>query len=129
MFKPILCKTMDAYINDMMVKSKEEPDHIRDLTKVFDILKRHKLAAKCAFGVDSRKFLGLLVTRWGIEANLEQITTINNLVSSKTAKKVQKLIGMAAALNRFISKSSDRCHPFFKLLRKNIKFSWNEKAS
>ena len=37
MFEPILGKTMDAYINDMVVKSKEEPDHIRDLTKVFDI--------------------------------------------------------------------------------------------
>ena len=44
---------MDAHINDMVVKSKEESNHIKDLTEVFSILKRHKLrlnAAKCACG-------------------------------------------------------------------------------
>ena len=43
MFDPILGKNMDAYIDDMVVKSKEESDHIRDLTEVFAILKTHKL--------------------------------------------------------------------------------------
>ena len=42
-FKPILGNTMDAYIDDMMVKSKEEPDHIRDLTEVFTILTQIKI--------------------------------------------------------------------------------------
>ena len=56
MFEPILGNTMDAYIDHMVVKSKEESDHIRDLTEVFMILKTHKLrlnAAKCAFEVSS----------------------------------------------------------------------------
>ncbi|GFS42015.1 hypothetical protein Acr_00g0077690 [Actinidia rufa] len=126
-----ITETMDAYIDDMVVKSKEEPDHIRDLTKVFDILKRHKLrlnVAKCTFGVDLGNFLADLVMRRGIEANPKQITVINNLVSPKTAKEVQKLIGIAATLNRFINKSSDKCRPFFKPLCKNIKFSWNEEC-
>ena len=91
MFEPILGKTMDAYIDDMVVKSKKELDHIRDLTKVLTILKRQRLrlnASKCAFGVSSGKFLGHLETRREIEANLEQITAINDLVSPKTAKEV-----------------------------------------
>ena len=65
---------MDAYIDDMVVKSKKESNHMKDLAEVFSILKRHKLrlnATKCAFGVSSRKFLGHLVTRPGIETNLE----------------------------------------------------------
>ena len=69
-------------------KSKEESDHIRDLTKVFMIIKIHKLrlnVAKCAFGISSGKFWGHLVTGQGIEANPEQITAINNLVSPKIA--------------------------------------------
>ena len=72
MFKPILGKTMDAYIDDMVIKSIKELDHIRDLTEVFTILKRHKLrlnATKCAFWVSSEKFLGHLMTRRGIEIN------------------------------------------------------------
>ena len=59
-------KTIDAYIDDMVVKSKKEIYHVRELTEVFTILKKHKLrfnAMKCAFGVNSRKFLGHLVTR------------------------------------------------------------------
>ena len=74
MFEPILGKTMDAYIDDMVVKSRREIDHVKDLTEVFTILKVHKLrlnTAKCAFGVSSRKFLGHLVTRRRIETNPE----------------------------------------------------------
>ena len=58
-FDPILGKTMDAYIDDMVVKSKEELDHIRDLTEVFTILKRYGVrlnVEKCAFGVSSKFF-------------------------------------------------------------------------
>ena len=131
MFEPILGRTMDAYINNMVVKSKREPDHIRDLIEVFTILKSHKLrlnTTKCAFGLSSGKFLENLVTRHGIDAKPKQITVINNLVSPRTAKEVQKLTRMAAALNKFISKSSDKCRSFFKLLRKNTKFSWNEEC-
>ena len=60
-FEPILDKTMDIYIDNMVVKSKEESDHIRDLIEVFIILKRHKLrlnAAKCAIEVSSNFFGG-----------------------------------------------------------------------
>ena len=51
MFEPIMKKTMDAYIDDMVVKSKKEPDHLKDLAEVFAIHKEHKLrlnATKCA---------------------------------------------------------------------------------
>ena len=57
---------MDAYIDDLVVKSKKESDHLNDLIEVFEILKEHKLrlnTTKCAFGVNSSKLLGHLVTR------------------------------------------------------------------
>ena len=41
MFEQIMRKTMDAYINDIVVKSKKEPDHLKDHTKVFIILKKN----------------------------------------------------------------------------------------
>ena len=116
MFEPIMGKTMDAYIDDMVVNSEKELDHVRDLTEAFAILKRHKLrlnAVKYAFEVSSGKFIGHLVMRRGIETNPEQIIAINNRVSLRIAKVVQKLSRMAATLNRFISKSFDKCHPFF----------------
>ena len=65
MFEQIMGKIMDAYINDMVVKSKKKSNHVRDLTEVFTTLRRHNRlnAVKCAFGVSSGKFLGSLVTK------------------------------------------------------------------
>ena len=73
-FDPIIGKNMDAYIDDIVVNSKRELDHVRDLAKVFKILRKHKLrlnTAKCAFEVSPEKFLGHMVTRQGIKTNLE----------------------------------------------------------
>lgn len=72
MFKHLIGKNMEVYIEDMVVKSKEPTDHLGNLNEVFDILKTYWLhlnASKCAFGVGSSKFLGYLVTRRGIEEN------------------------------------------------------------
>ena len=84
--------TMDAYIDDMVVKSKEEWDHFRDLIEVFDILKKHKLrlnVAKCFFGISSGKFLGHVTTRRRIEVNPEQIVAIKDIESPRTVNEVQ----------------------------------------
>ncbi|KAK0607684.1 hypothetical protein LWI29_018587 [Acer saccharum] len=81
---------------------------------------------KCSFGVSSGKFLGYLVTQRGVEANPDQIRSIENIESPKCMKDVQKLTGRVAALNRFISKSSEKCLTFFNILRKNKAFEWND---
>ncbi|GFS41376.1 hypothetical protein Acr_00g0073960 [Actinidia rufa] len=89
-----LDKTMDAYIDDMVVKSREEFDQLKDLTEIFAILQQHKLSlnvAKCAFGVSSGKFLVYLVMRRGIEANPELIAAINHLISPWNAIKGELL--------------------------------------
>ena len=81
-FESQLGKNIEVYIDDMVVKSKLESEHVNDLGNIFEILRRHKLrlnASKCSFGVGSGKFLGYMVTHYGIEVNLDQIKAINNL--------------------------------------------------
>ena len=63
---------MEAYINDMVVKSKQASKHLSDLEKVFSMLRKHKLclnASKCSFSMGSRKILGYMITHRGIEVN------------------------------------------------------------
>ncbi|KAI3758461.1 hypothetical protein L6452_06024 [Arctium lappa] len=130
MFKEHLGKTMEVYIDDMLVKSKHANDHIGHLKQSFDILREYKMKlnpTKSSFGVRAGKFLGYMVTRRGIEANPDQIKAIVELKSPRNFKEVQRLTGRIAALNRFISRSSDRCHLFYNVLRKNKGFEWNEK--
>ena len=121
MFELQLGKNIEIYIDDMVVKSKVVSEHLRDLGNIFEVLRKYKLrlnASKCSFGMGSGKFLGYMVTHRGIEVNLDQIKAINNLQSPRNPKEVQKLTGMAATLNRFISRSADRCRPFFLLINK-----------
>ncbi|XP_065623591.1 uncharacterized protein LOC136064973 [Quercus suber] len=70
-----------------------------------------------------------MVTHRGIEVNPNQIKAINNLQAPRNPKEVQKLTGMTAALNRFISQSVDRCRPFFSLFNKWKGFEWTEKCA
>ena len=131
MFEPQLGQNVEVYIDDMVVKSKLVSEHVVDLTSVFEILKEHKLrlnASKYSFGVGSGKFLGYMVTHRGIEVNPDQIKAINNLQPPRNPKEVQKLTRMMAALNWFISKSADRCRPFFLLLHKWKEFEWFEEC-
>ena len=80
---------------------------------------------KCTFGVASGEFLGYLITERGIEANPKQITALIDTLPPRSIREVQRLTGKIAALNRFISRSTDRCLPFYKLLKGNKKFEWN----
>ena len=132
MFEPLLGKNIKIYIYDMVVKSKAEFEHVNDLGDIFEILKRHKLrlnASKCSFGVGSGKFLGYMVTHRGIEVNPNQIKAINDLQPPRNPKEVQKMTGMTATLNQFISWSAKRCRPFFQLLNKWKGFEWTEECA
>ena len=129
MFEPQLGKNIEIYVDDMVVKSKVVSEHLGDLDDIFDVLRRHKLrlnASKCSFGMGSGKFLGYMVTYRGIEVNPDQIKAINDLKPPRNAKEVQKLIGMIVALNRFISRSADKCRPFYLLINKWKGFEWSE---
>ena len=121
MFEPQLGKSIEVYIDDMVVKSKVVSEHVGDLKDIFEILRKQKLrlnASKCSFGVGLGKFLGYMVTHRGIEINPDQIKAINSLKPPRNPKEVQKLTGMTAALNRFISRSTNRCKPYFLLMNK-----------
>ena len=121
MFEPELGRSIEVYVDDMVVKSKVVSEHLGDLTNIFGILRKHKLrlnASKCSFGVGSRKFLGYMMTHRGIEVNPDQIKAISSLQPPWNPKEIQKLTRMTAALNRFISRSTNRCRPFFLLLHK-----------
>ncbi|KAK9070324.1 hypothetical protein SSX86_010725 [Deinandra increscens subsp. villosa] len=114
----------------MVVKSKKAKDHPRDLEADFEILDQFNMKlnpSKCHFGVRAGKFLGFMVTERGIEASPELIQAIINLKSPTNVKEVQRLTGRVAALNRFISRSSEKSKEFYDILKKNKKFEWGEK--
>ena len=82
--------------------------------------------SKCVFGVTARKFLSFMVSQRGIEVNPEKVRAILELEPPRTVNAVQSLNGKVAALNRFVSKATDKCLPFFRVLRKS--FEWTDEC-
>ena len=112
MFQDKIGRMVEVYIDDMVVKSKQEGRHIEDLQGAFEVLRQHKLclnAEKYAFGVEAGKFLGYLITDRRIEVKPDQIDAVKCLKPPSNPKEVQKLTRMLATLNQFISRFADRC--------------------
>ncbi|XP_077242376.1 uncharacterized protein LOC143882870 [Tasmannia lanceolata] len=131
LFRNQIGRNMEVYVDDMLVKSLSSQDHVSDLEETFQVLRDNKMKlnpTKCTFGVSSGKFLGFMVSQRGIEANPEKIKAVVELAPPKTIREVQRLTGMIAALGRFVSKSAERCLPFFNAV-KGLKTSpWTEEC-
>ena len=120
-------KIMDAYVDDILVKSKEGDDHLEALDQVFKRLILYKLRLnpqKCVFGVESGKLLGFLVSKKGIEVDPAKAKAIINMPPPKNLKELRSLQGRMQWIRRFISNLVMRCEPFNHLLRKGVKFEW-----
>src|SRR5436189_884198 len=120
LFKNQIGKNIEVYVDDMLVKSTKENDHVKDLRETFEVLKKHNMklnSQKCVFGVTAGKFLGFMVTNRGIEANPDKIQAILDMEEPKTLHDIQKLNGKLAALSRFLAKGAERALPFLKLLK------------
>jgi ribonuclease HI len=124
-FKKQLNKNVEAYVDDVVVKTRNSETLITDLEETFTSLREYRWKLnpnKCVFGVPSGRLLGFIIIHRGIEANPEKISAISNMRAFNCIKDVQKLTGCMAALNRFISKLGKRGLPFFKLLKHQYKF-------
>ena len=129
MFQKQIGATTEVYIDDMLVKSTAADLHIAHLSEAFQTLRNYNMKrnlAKCAFDVSVRKFLGFIVNHRGIEANPDKIKAVLDMPSPSGIKEVQRLIGRIAALSRFVSRASDKCQPFFQVLKKV--FQWDTKC-
>ena len=109
----------------MLIKSREEDHHLSDFREMFEILRLYGMKlnpSKCVFGVSSGKFLGFMVSQRGVEANPDKIQPILKMSPRKNVKEVQSLNRRVAALNRFVSWATDKCLPFFRIIKKAFKW-------
>jgi hypothetical protein len=123
---------LSHYVDDLIVKSSSRANHVSDLAETFANMRRAGLKLnpeKCVFGVTKGKILGCLISAKRIEANPDKIRAIRELEEPKTKKDIQKLNGRVAALNRFISRSTERSLPFFKALKGKGVIEWGPEQS
>ncbi|RDY05633.1 hypothetical protein CR513_10508, partial [Mucuna pruriens] len=95
-FKEVMGVDVEVYVDDMVVKSIVAVKHCKALERVFGILRKHQLRLnpeKCSFEVHAGKFLGFMLTKRGIEVNLEKCQAVIGMRSPQSIKKVQQLMG------------------------------------
>jgi hypothetical protein len=123
--------TIEAYIDDIIVKTKKADDLVNDLDVAFKCLRAKNIKLnleKCIFSVPRGMLLGFIVSEHGIEANPEKIATITKMGPIRDLKGVQRVTGCLAALSRFISRLDEKALPLYRLLKKLELFSWTLEA-
>ena len=104
----LIDRSVEVYMDDIVVKSHSCSQHIKDLQEVFDALRRVNMRLNpenCAFGVEGGKFLGFMLTHKGIEANPDKCKAITEMRSPKNLKEMQQLLDRLTALHLFIKLS------------------------
>nr|GEU86913.1 hypothetical protein [Tanacetum cinerariifolium] len=122
-------RNLEAYMDDMVIKSKDEKMLLANIAETFDYLNRINMKLnpkKCSFRVGGKKFLGYMVTSEGIRANPKKTKALADLQSPRTLKEMQSFDGKLAALNCFLAKSAKRSLPFFNTLNNLTKENKHE---
>jgi hypothetical protein len=130
-FGDLIRQTIEAYADDIVVKTRKADDLINDLRVAFDCLRANGVKLnpeKCVFGVPRGMLLGYIISQSGIEPNPEKVTALERMGPIRDLKGVQKVLGCLAALIRFISPLGEKEMPLYRLLKKHERFSWTVEA-
>jgi len=130
MFHDFIGKFMQSYIDDIVVKSSSEKDHIDNLQRSFERMRKYGLKMhplKCAFGVRASDFLGFVVHKKGIEINQNKTKAILETKPPSKKKELQSLLGKINFFRRFISNLSGRTKVFSPLLRLKKEYVFESK--
>ena len=112
-------KEIEVYVDDMIAKSQGEDDHVVNLRKLFERLRKFQLKlnpTKCTFGATFGRLLRIMVSKKGIEIDLDKVRAIQDLPPLQTQKKVRSFMGRFNYIARFIFQMTAKCDPIFKML-------------
>ena len=122
LFHDMMHKEIEVYVHDMIAKSRMEEEYLVNFQKLFERLRKYKLRlnlVKCAFGVKFRKLLDFVVSKKGIEVDLDKVKAILEMLEPHTKKQIRGFLGRLNYIARFISQLTATCEPLFRLLCKN----------
>jgi hypothetical protein len=124
-------RTVEVYVDDIVVKTRKADDLVSDLHIAFGCLRANRVKLnpeKCVFGMPRGMLLGYIVSQRGIEANPEKVAALERMGPIRDLKGIQRVLGCLAALSRFISRLGEKGLPLYRLLKKHERFSWTVEA-
>jgi hypothetical protein len=124
-------RNVHAYVDDVVVKTKQSSTLLDDLKVTFANLRRYRMKLnleKCTFGVPAGQLLGYIVSQQGIKANPLKIEAIEALDTPTQLRDVQKFVGCLASLSRFVTRLREKAMPPYQLMKKTDHFVCSQRA-
>ncbi|GFX19408.1 retrovirus-related Pol polyprotein from transposon 297 [Trichonephila clavipes] len=129
--KPVIGRFVMVYMDDVIITSPSFNDHIDHLNQVSILLRDAGLTLnkeKCHFARDKLKYLGLIISKEGIETDNSKVNAIAEMKPPKNNKEMSKFLGMVGWYQKFIPHYADICEPLHRLKKKGAKFNWSTEA-
>ena len=120
-----------GYLDDIIIFSKNEKDHLQHLEEIFYRLRYFGLKMKrekCAFFKQHIQYLGHLISKAGFEPLPEKLESIRKMPAPKLSKEVKQFLGLIGYYRKFMPHFSDMSRPLTHLTRHDVKFEWTEKC-
>ena len=130
-FMPELDKFVVVFIDDILIFSKNEEEHAEHLRIVLQRLREHKLYAKfskCEFWLKKVQFLGHVISEDGISVDPSKIRDVLDWKTPETVPEIRSFLGLAGYYHRFVPNFSKIARPMTELLKKGVKFVWDDKC-
>eukprot|EP00833_Pecoramyces_ruminatium_P012026 jgi/Orpsp1_1/1186058/evm.model.c7180000096669.1 len=129
--RPYLDNFVILYLDDILVFSKDLEEHHKHVRMVLEKLIENNLYAKlekCEFDKDKVEFLGYVISGKGVETDPKKIKSIVEWPTPICVKDVQRFVGLCNYYRRFVENFAQVAKPLHNLMKKNIKFVWNDKC-
>ncbi|GFX33323.1 retrovirus-related Pol polyprotein from transposon 297 [Trichonephila clavipes] len=129
--QPVIGRFVSIYMDDVIITSPSFDEHLDHLNKVFTLLRDAGLTLnkyKCHFARNKLKYLGLVISKEGIEPDNSKVKAITEMKPPKNSKEVSKFLGMAGWYQKFIPQYADICEPLYRLKKKGAKLNWSTEA-
>ncbi|GFW38828.1 retrovirus-related Pol polyprotein from transposon 297 [Trichonephila clavipes] len=129
--KPVIERFVMVYMVDVIITSPSFNEHVDHLNQVITLLRDAGLTLnkeKCHFARDKLKYLGLIISKEGIETDNSKVKAIEEMKPPKNNREVSKSLGMAGWYQKFIPHYADICEPLYRLKKKGAKFNWSTEA-
>jgi hypothetical protein len=126
-----LDKFIMVFIDDILIYSKDEAEHEQHLHIVLQCLRDHQLYAKfskCEVWLNSVKFLGHTISSEGISVDPSKVQEVMDWKPSTSVHQIRSFLGLVGYYRRFIPDFSRIAKPMTELLKKEVKFVWDEKC-
>ena len=130
-FRPYLDQFVVVFIDDILVYSKDAQEHEHHLRIVLQTLRENQLfskLSKCDFWLKEVSFLGHIVSAEGIRVDLVKIEAIVNWKPPRNVTEVRSFLGLAGYYRRFVQGFSVIASSLTRLVRKGVKFEWDDKC-